>query len=197
LTLISSVALTGSGIAVYLYGQQDRAQSAEVIVILGAGTRMNGVVSPNYARRIRHAIALYQRGLAPYVLCTGGPSSRWRGKTEAQACVEFLIEQGIPTAAILREDISRSTEENAIEAVKVMRSRGMHTAIVVSDNFHLLRAEWLFSDQGVTVFTSPAQLTSGALRFTSAVTFTLREVLAIGWQVVKSALQLPVTETPF
>jgi len=194
LGVISAVVV---GVYVFQYGQTDRAQAADVIVILGAGTRANGVVSPAYARRINHAVTLYEKGLAPYLICTGGYGSRFRTKTEAQACAEYLQAVGVPSTAIILEAVSRSTEENAIEVAKIMAAASFKTAILVSDDFHLLRAQWLFEGQAVQVFPSPAQATSGRLRYTTAVTATFREVLALGWQSIKTTFSLPFTETPF
>lgn len=193
---LAIIGVIGLGAAIILYGQQDHAVSSDVIIVLGAGTRANGSASPAYTRRIRHAISLYERGLAPYILCTGGYGYYWKVKTEAQACAELLTNSGVPSTAILLEEKSASTEENAIYARQVMDTYDLHSAILVSDDFHLLRAAILFQLQGVTVHPSAAQLTSGPLRKTLVVSSTLREIAALGWQVVKSVLNLPYTATP-
>lgn len=200
--LIILLTLTGIGalvsaVAVVQYGQTDHAEPADVIVILGSGTRADGTVSPAYARRIRHAVTLYQRGLAPYLLCTGGYANRWRVKSEAQACKEYLQQWDIPESAILMEEVSKSTEENAIEAKKVMDGYNLKSVILVTDNFHILRSEIYFKAQGLTVYSSAAQLTQGSLRFSTEISSALREIAALGWYVVKTAVDLPFTETPF
>ncbi|MCC7206546.1 MAG: YdcF family protein [Anaerolineae bacterium] len=180
------------GLYIYEYGQADRATSADVIIILGAGTRPNGAPTAAYTRRIRHGVALYNAGLAPYVLCTGGYTDR-HPTSEARACVNLARDLGVPDRAILFEEISRSTEENAIEARRVMDERRLRTAILVSDNFHLLRAEWIFRDQGILVALSPAQATVGPLYWRTAVSNTAREVAALGWYAIKGVLGLPYT----
>lgn len=180
------------GLYVYQYGQPDRAAPADVIIILGAGTRPNGAPTAAYYRRIRHGVALYEAGLAPYVLCTGGYTAR-HPKSEARACADVVRDLGVPEHAILLEEISRSTEENAIEARRMMDGLGLHTAILVSDNFHLLRAEWIFRDYGIPVALSPAQATTGPLYWRTALSNTAREVAALGWYALKGALGLPNT----
>ena len=200
LILVSFLGFTGAGltaIVVLQYGQTNRAEAADAIVILGSGTRADGTVSPAYARRIRHAVTLYQKGLAPYLLCTGGYANRWRVKSEAQACKEYLAQWDIPESAILMEEVSRSTEENAIEAKKVLDAHNLHSIILVTDNFHILRSEIYFRAQDLVVYSSAAQLTQGQLRFSTAVSSSLREVAALGWYWVKSTIDLPFTETPF
>jgi uncharacterized SAM-binding protein YcdF (DUF218 family) len=141
-----------------------------------------------------HGAALYQRGLAPWVLCTGGYTGG-HPQSEARACADLARREGVPGAAILMEENSASTEENVIETRKVMEARNLKTALVVSDNFHLYRAETLFHVYGMTVFMSPAQVTCGPLEWWWAVYDSYREAAALSWYVFKTALGLPLTST--
>jgi uncharacterized SAM-binding protein YcdF (DUF218 family) len=186
---------TVSALYIYAYGQTDHAQQADVIIILGAGVEQNGKPDQGTIRRARHGAALYNKGLAPYILCTGGFVSNPQ-KSEASACKEILLELNIPESAILLEEKSNSTEENAIESRIVMDAKQFKTAVLVSDNFHLLRAEMLFHNRGMTVYPSPAQVTSGTLDLYWGVLFTYREVAAFIWHGLKSALHLPYTSSP-
>src|SRR5213595_2169087 len=61
-------------VAVALAGAHDEARSADAIAVLGAA-QYNGRPSPVFRARLDHAAALYQRGLAPVVLVTGGVGS--------------------------------------------------------------------------------------------------------------------------
>src|SRR5437867_347507 len=61
-------------VAVALTGAHDEARSADAIAVLGAA-QYNGRPSPVFRARLDHAAALYQRGLAPVVLVTGGVGS--------------------------------------------------------------------------------------------------------------------------
>lgn len=193
MSLLSFILLFAFALYIYHYGQTDRAAPADVIIVLGAGTRPSGAPSPSHKRRIEHAVALYQKGIAPYVLCTGGFTAN-HPNSEAEACVQSLQGMGVPASAILREDNSRSTEENALEAQKVMLAHNLKTAVLVSDNYHLWRAEMLFRVRGITVYPSPAQVTTGTLYWRTAVQNTTRELLATGWYLFKSLLGLPVTD---
>ncbi len=170
------------------YGAEDRARPADVIVVLGGG--VDGT-----ARRTQHAVQLYRQGYAPYILCTGGVG-RDGIFSEAAYCAQVAQQAGVPAAAIALEERSHSTEENAIQAAAMMQARGWQTAVLVSDDYHLWRARWIFSRQGVTVWPSPAQLTTGALGRSYELFAVLRETLAFGWQIGKSALGLPFTRTP-
>lgn len=173
--LLTIVVVIGC-VVIFQYGQAaPPLQPADVIIVLGAGTRADG--SPNRAeiRRVRHAVALYKRGLAPALICTGGFTEN-HPKSEAQTCMDLARGLGIPDSALYYEDRSTNTMENVIEARAVMNAKHFRNAIVVSDNFHLLRAEWLFREYSVPIQISAAQATQGPLTFATATTSTLREV---------------------
>ena len=191
LILIWLVTCVVIGGVVLVYAQQDQAQNADVIVVLGSGLRRDNRPGPALARRAIHAAELYSQGLADTVICTGGYTAG-RNRSEADGCREVLIENGVPETAILLEDQSRSTEENAMYAHEIMQEHGFENAILVSDGFHLLRAQWIFSQVGVPVFPSPAASPS---RMTLLIS-TAREVAALHWQAIKTILNLPYTYVP-
>lgn len=177
------IALIVSAIVIYTYGQVDRAEPADAIVILGAGTRRDGTPSYSYARRIRHALRLYAQGYAPRLICTGGYTQR-HPVSEGAACAAMLRAHGVPESAIFYEESSRNTEENALYAYQIMAANGWQRALLVSDGYHLFRAEAMFRAHGLTVSSSPAQLSHGALPWQSVMRNMVRETAAfIWWQV--------------
>ncbi len=180
------------GITVYVYGLTDRAQPADVIVVLGGG--LNRDLTPNRAttRRAQHAAELWKAGYAPMIICSGG-YAEWAERSEADSCAQVLRESGVPAEAIVLEDRSRSTEENAIYSHEVMQAHGWKTALVVSDGYHLLRATWIFSSEGVTFTTSPA----APPPLTDLLIAVPREVVALHWQVFKTIFHLPFTFVPW
>ncbi len=176
---------------VFLYGRLERAAEADVIVVLGAGLRQDGRPGPALTRRSARAAELYHEGIAPHIICTGGiPQGITR--SEADACGELLRAAGVPTEAIMLEDRSRSTEENALYTYEQMQASGWETAVLVSDGYHLLRATLLFANQGIPNTTSPAA--DPPLR--DHLVFTAREIAALHWQVLKGVLGLPFTYVP-
>ncbi len=172
------------------YGRVDRVQKADVIVALGAGVQRNNKPGLAMRRRVSHAADLWKAGYAPYIICTGGNPGN-RARTEADACAELLTqEHGIPASAVIQEDQSRSTEENAMYTHVLMEANGWTSAIVVSDGYHLFRARRLFMNEGIAVVTSPASEEAPLGQY---VIFLMREVAALQWQVVKEAFNLPIT----
>jgi uncharacterized SAM-binding protein YcdF (DUF218 family) len=186
LLLMSGAALLTlliGAIFIHSYGQVDRAAPADAIVILGAGTRHDGTPSHSHARRIRHALALYAQGYAPRLICTGGYTQR-HPVSEGEACAAMLRAHGVPEHAIFYESHSRNTEENALYVYQIMAANGWQHALLVSDSYHLFRAEAMFRAHSLTVSSSPAQLSSGALPWQSVIRNMFRETAAfIWWQV--------------
>ena len=171
------------------YGRVDRAQRADVIVVLGAGLRRDNTPGPALIRRAAHAVELWRAGYAPVIICTGGkPGNRTR--SEADACAELLHDNDVPDDAILLEDLSRSTEENALETHNIMQANNWQSAVVVSDGFHLFRALRLFRNEGILIFTSPVSVEPP---LGEHIVYLLREVAAFHWQLLKESLSLSTT----
>ena len=177
---------------VYAYSRSDGAREADVIIVLGAGLRRDGRPGPALWRRGERAAELYADGYAEHLICTGGFPLR-QSRSEADACREVLVANGVPEGAIVLEERSRSTEENAVYSREIMVANGWDTALVVSDGYHLLRAQWIFAQQGINVYTSPARDPS----LINHVTSIGREVVALHWQMIKTVLNLPVTYVPW
>jgi len=189
LILLWLLAAAGLGVAVYTQGRIDHAEPGDVIVVLGSGLRRDGSPGPSLYRRAGKAARLYAEGYAPVLICTGGFTAG-HTRSEADACAEILRSEGVPASAILLEERSRSTIENALYTREMMDANGWQTAIVVSDGYHLLRAGWIFREAGIQAVTSPAD--SDPPRF-SLFTAIVREVAALHLQALITLLDLPVT----
>lgn len=145
-----------------LQGQQYAA-----IVVLGGSMRPAvATIRPHpdlndAADRLWHAARLYKRGLSPRIIVSGGRSpgleSRHELMTEAHMMRQFLIELGIPAGAILMEEDSRTTRENAEQTKRVLASLlASKTAgaspnariALVTSAFHMPRAAENFKQAG-------------------------------------------------
>lgn len=176
-------------VVIEAYGHTEHAQPSDVIIVLGAGLRENNTAGPALTRRAAHAADLWKAGYASMVLCSGGkPGNRTR--SEADACAELLRGDGVPAEAILLEDTSRSTEENAMETHAIMNERGWQTAIIVSDAYHVFRAHRLFHNEGILTYTSPVTFDPPLIEH---IVYVAREVAAFHWQLFKEAFNLPIT----
>ena len=163
------------GLWLHLWGRADRAQSADAIVIFGASVRDGGHASPILRARTRHGFELWQRGLAPKIVCTGGVGTFPPAESEVQK--RLLIGWGVPQAAILVDDKSTSTLENARNAASLL-PRGARV-IAVSEPFHLWRCCRNCSKFGLTAFPSPDIDGWNALRGISKAFYIGREAIVV------------------
>lgn len=142
-------------VQVWWVARQDQRHPADAIVVLGAA-QYDGTPSPQLAARLDHALILWNEGLAPTIVVTGGkqPGDRF---TEAQASADYLIERGVPDGQILREVQGKSSWESLAASARFLLDRGMDTVILVSDPFHELRLRGIAREVGLTAYTSPTR----------------------------------------
>ncbi len=105
------------------------------------------------ADRLVHALALYKAGKAPLLLLTGGGPPGVR--TEAEQMRDLLELMGVPPAAMLLEEASRDTYQNALYSAAMLKQRGIDRILLVTSAFHMRRAAQLFAFQGLEVVPAP------------------------------------------
>lgn len=142
-------------VGVLFWEHRDDARPASAIVVLGAAQYV-GRPSPVLRARLDHAIELYQRGLAPKIIFTGGFGDR---DTTSEAAVgqRYAIEHGVPPRAILIENSGRSTSESLQHVAALMDAEPSREVILVSDPFHMLRLSILARRYGMTPYASPTR----------------------------------------
>jgi uncharacterized SAM-binding protein YcdF (DUF218 family) len=146
---------SGWMLAVLVWSILDQAKPAESIVVLGAA-QYDGRPSPVLRARLDHAVDLWNHHLAQIVILTGGTGV---GDTTSEAAVgrRYVKRHGVPEGAILLENEGRTTRESLLAVSRILKSRGMKSAILVSDPFHMLRL-WILSRRfGFTAYTSPTK----------------------------------------
>jgi uncharacterized SAM-binding protein YcdF (DUF218 family) len=136
----------------------------DAIVVLGCRVMPSGAASPALARRAVHAAELWREGRAPLLVVTGGVGDH--PPSEARAAAEIARRRGVPEHAIVLEEASTSTEENARFARALV---GARRVLLVTDGFHALRASRIFARHFDEVAVAPVTAgpygrTRGALR---------------------------------
>jgi len=131
----------------------DEARSADVILVLGAA-EYRGRPSPVLRARLDHALELYQRGLAPHILTTGGAGGD-PVYTEGGVGQLYLVTRGVPSEAIIVEREGESTVYSIAAAAEIMRRMGLKSCIVVSDGYHIFRVKKMLESRGITAYGSP------------------------------------------
>lgn len=135
------------------YGQKNRAQKADAIVVLGARVRPDGQAGQGLRMRVLHAVRLYKKGFAPKIIMTGGVGDN--PPSEARVSADLAVQNGVPREDIIEENKSTSTWENAAFAAGICKKNGWKSVLIVSDPFHLWRARRNFERNGMRSFVSP------------------------------------------
>ena len=138
----------------FLYGRMPVDRYADFVVVLGSGLKDGGRVPPLLASRLERGRAAYEtlvsRGTSdPVLIVSGGKGSDER-ISEAEAMARYLIERGFPADRVVREDHSRTTEENIMFSKAIMnQSRPGSRCVIVTSNYHAFRAAILARRAGV------------------------------------------------
>jgi uncharacterized SAM-binding protein YcdF (DUF218 family) len=131
---------------------RDEARAADVIVVLGAA-QYRGRPSPVLQARLNHALLLYLRGLAPYILTTGGAGGD-PVFTESEVGRAYLARRGVPSERIITEE-GATTAQSLESAAETMHRMNLHSSIVVSDGYHIYRVKRLLESRDIRVYGSP------------------------------------------
>ena len=136
-------------------GYSDDGSKADCAIVLGAAA-YHTKPSPVFQSRIDHAIKLYKEGRVAKILLTGGYGKNAKF-SESEVALEYCKKCGVPSSDILIEKESQTTEQNIIEADKVMHQKGLNSALLVSDPWHLKRALAMTRKHGLDALPSATQ----------------------------------------
>lgn len=162
-----------------LTGRRDvSGQTFDAIVVAGCRVMPDGTPSDALTDRVKLAVALWEAGSAPTLILTGGLGEH--APAEAVAAADLAAALGVPRSAMIIEDASTSTEENA-------RLAAQHTdaerVLVVSDAYHVFRVRRVF-DRHFEEVAATGSTTHPWPRARGA----LREVAAVGWYAIRGRL---------
>jgi uncharacterized SAM-binding protein YcdF (DUF218 family) len=139
--------------------------------------------------RCRHAAWLYREGWIMPVVASGG---RYGDRVMAEIMRDALVAEGVPRERIWLEGDSDSTRENAAFSAKLLRPRGIRRILLVTEAYHMRRAERYFRKEGFEVEPAPCAYRSPEFdgrweewvpnaRAIAINEFTLHEWLASAW----------------
>ena len=113
---------------------EGRCKKADAIVAISGG---------NTPARTQEAIELYQNGWADLLVFSGAAADA-TGPSNAEVMERQAIDNGIPQANILIEDVSRTTKQNAEQTQHLLDSRDIKRVILVTSQYHQRRASLEF-----------------------------------------------------
>jgi uncharacterized SAM-binding protein YcdF (DUF218 family) len=175
--IIAAVLIGGStALAIWWTARQDSRPRSDAIVVLGSA-QYNGVPSSIFEARLEHARKLFQQGVAPVVVTVGGKKSGDQF-TEAEAGRDYLAHEGVPGRALLAVPEGVDTLQSMKDVATVFRARGWHSAVLVTDPWHAMRAERMAEDSGMDVASSPTRQGPAVQTRTTQFRYILRETAA-------------------
>jgi uncharacterized SAM-binding protein YcdF (DUF218 family) len=125
----------------------------DVLVVLGAetvqypGFPSGMIIGESTYWRVLHAIYVWRQGhFRTMLVC---------GRGSAATVKPILIAYGVPEAAILVEDRSTHTRENALYAKPILAGLPGRVVLITSD-YHMYRARRCFAREGIAVIPQPS-----------------------------------------
>ena len=168
--------VTSTALAIWWNARQDSRPSSDAIVVLGSA-QYNGVPSSIFAARLEHAKALYEAGVAPVIVTVGGKATGDQF-TEAEAGRDYLANAGLPADALLAVPEGVDTLESMRAVSAAFDQRGWSSAVLVTDPWHVMRAQRMAEDAGIVAESSPTRQGPAVQTRATQFRYILRETAA-------------------
>jgi uncharacterized SAM-binding protein YcdF (DUF218 family) len=134
----------------WLYGHLPVSRRADFVVVLGSGLLGGGRVPPLLASRLDRGRAVFGRLSGEPMLIVSGGKGDDEQVSEAAAMAAYLEGRGFPLSRVLREEQSRTTEENLVNSKVIMEGlRPRYSCVIVTSSFHVYRAAIIARRTGV------------------------------------------------
>jgi len=158
---------------------RDERVPADAIVVLGA-SQLDGRPGPVLQARLEHALQLYQEGLAPLVVTTGGNREGDRF-TEAGSAETWLVGEGVPAESVAAVPVGGNTLDSLLPVAELAATSGWERgALVVSDPWHVYRVRTMADDLGLPVAgTSPTRTGPSTEVATRVASYVARETAGV------------------
>ena len=166
-------------------GRGDQAGPADAIIVLGAA-QYEGRPSPVLKARLDHGISLWNRGLAPRMIVTGG---RGVGDTTSEAAVgmRYLVQRGIPADSIWMDTEGLTTSQSMVAVRRLLGDTSCPSVLIVSDPFHMLRLAILARRLHMIPLLSPTRTSPISTRPIQQFKYVMAESIKAPYAIVVGA----------
>lgn len=137
------------------FGNTDYRQRADAIVVFGARAYADGTPSQALADRVRAGVELYEEGLAPKLIFSGGPGDG--AVDEPEAMRRTAVSMGVRDEDILLDPQGLNTQATVANTLPIFQRTGARRVLAVSHFYHLPRVKMAYQRAGVEVYTVPAR----------------------------------------
>lgn len=131
------------------YGRMKHDVAPAAVVILGSQI-IQGKVPPLLRSRLDKGLEVYRAAGNPPLLIPSGGQGNDESRPEGVAMAEYLVSAGVPGRDVVAEDKARNTSENlSFSAALALKHERQGTLLVVTNNYHVLRAALLSRKLGI------------------------------------------------
>lgn len=159
-----------------IYGFFDNVNyNEDAVVVLGAGIRGDRVTLP-LKMRLDKAIEYHYKNPDALIVVTGGQGLQ-ETVTEAYAMEKYLVQNGVDSSKILKEEKATSTFENMKYSKAILDNyfSNDYSVVVITNNFHVFRGATIAKNTG---FKDVTHMHAG-LQWYNLMPCFLRESLAV------------------
>ncbi|MCP2086119.1 UNVERIFIED_ORG: vancomycin permeability regulator SanA [Paraburkholderia sediminicola] len=119
-------------------GLLSKPQKADLAIVYGNEVHADGSPSGRLSARLDEALHCYAKGICHEIMVSGGVEKQ--GVDEALAMKNYLVAKGVPQGRIVMDNMGLNTWDTARNASAYMNAHDLHSALVVSQYFHIPRA---------------------------------------------------------
>lgn len=117
-----------------IVGKSDPCEAADAIVAVSGG---------DTNARTDEAIHMYKNGWSDTLIFSGAAEDK-TGLSNAEAMKRRAIESGVPSTAIVLDELSETTKQNAENSKTIFETRNIKKIILVTSGYHQRRASLEF-----------------------------------------------------
>mgnify|MGYP000922471019 CR=1 FL=1 len=161
LGIVLFIAIVISSISIYL--TPNDLDACEIPEQIGSCARADAIVTVSGGdtnARVDEAVRLYKAGWAPKLIFSGAAADT-SGPSNAEAMARRAQDAGVSKSAIITEEFSRTTAENALNTSKFIADQSIERIILVTSAYHQRRASLEFSailGPSVTIINKPLEI---------------------------------------
>ncbi len=137
-----------------------------------------------YADRLMDAEQLYHQGIIKKIMLSGGSGMVFHDEyIEANSMKEYLIRNKIPDEAILIENTSRNTKENALNSSIILKKKFPNGSfLIITSAHHMRRAQFCFNKTKIKTTAFPTDCTNSYTNFNFEYLFLPRTEALETWE---------------
>lgn len=160
-------------------------------IVLGGGLKPTGVafsLTLDSKIRVLAAGLIASEGMVSELILSGGKTAGQENPSEAELMKKFLLEKypDLANFTLHLEDSSIDTLENAKAIAEMVQDKGEEPILLITNEYHMLRASRIFKNQGLNINEIPAELVVpkqkipvGELKKKQAIELALRAMMRL------------------